>query len=216
MAKVKKKKAQKPKIDKSKSTLITSEFRLSYPHLFEPQAMEGSTKKKFSIVMLFPKDKEMMGQDPATKKPRSIKRAIKNAKLQAFGAEENWPDELVSPIADGDDPKYKDKDGYKGHWVIKASSNEDQRPVVVDRKMNAIVDASEIYPGCYARACIFAYVWEFAGKQGVSFILDHVQKLRDGKSFGGKKPVDQVFAPLEDEDDEEDFDNGADEDSDEE
>ena len=37
-------------------TYITPAFRLSYPALFEAQAVMGDeTKKKFSVTMLFPK-----------------------------------------------------------------------------------------------------------------------------------------------------------------
>ena len=76
-------------------------------------------------------------------------------------------------------------------------------PVLSMRDMTPITEPSELYPGCYARAYIYAYVWEpYMKKQGVGFILDHVQKLRDGKSFSAKKPVEQVFAPLEALDDE--------------
>ena len=54
---------------------------------------------------------------------------------------------------------------------------------------------------------------ESGKRKGVGFMLDQVQKMGDGKSFGGKKPVDQVFGPVggagraapADEEDEQDF-----------
>lgn len=183
------------KIDKDLCRIITPEFRVSYPHVFKAQAVKATDKPKFSITMLYPKDSDLMGSSPDGK-PRSLKEVIKNAKLAQFGPKENWPDGLESPVIDGDNPKFADKDGYKGHWVIKATTSEDQRPSVVDAEMAPITEASELYPGSYARAYVYAYVWEYMGKQGVGFILDHVQKLRDGKSFGGKKPVEQVFSPV--------------------
>lgn len=190
-----------PKIDKDLCRIITPEFRVSYPHVFKAQAVKATDKPKFSITMLYPKDTDLMGQGPDGS-PRSLKEVIKNAKLAQFGPKENWPEGLESPVIDGDNPKFADKDGYKGHWVIKATTSEDQRPSVVGPnpdeygKLITIEDPAELYPGCYARAYVYAYVWEYMGKQGVGFILDHVQKLRDGKSFGGKKPVEQVFAPV--------------------
>lgn len=189
------------KEDKDLCRIITPRFRVSYPHVFKAQAPKDG-KPKFSITMLFPKDSDLTGLAPDGK-PRTLKEAIRNAKTNAFGEKSNWPKGLESPVVDGDDERFEGKDGYKGHWVIKASTSEDQRPTVVDKNMAAIVDPADLYPGCYARANIFAYVWEFMGRKGVGFILDHVQKLKDGKSFGGKKPVDQVFAPIEDEDDNE-------------
>lgn len=173
------------KSDKEKSRLLTPEFRVSYPHVFKANSIKGS-KPKFSVTMLFPKDSDLS----------PIKNAIREAKIAAYGPNKaDWP-EVDSPVTDGDKPKYADKEGYKGHWAIKASTNEDQRPGVVDENVQPIVDPSKFYPGCYARAYVYAYCWEFAGKRGVGFILDHVQKLRDGKSFGGKKPADQVFTPV--------------------
>lgn len=176
----------KPKANKDLSRVLTPEFRVSYPHVFKAQAIKPTDKPKFSVTMLFPKNADLS----------ALKEAMRQAKIAQFGPKENWPDDLESPVVDGDNPKHADKEGYKGHWVIKASTNEDQRPGVVDENVQPIVDQAKFYPGCYARAYIYAYVWEYMGKQGVGFILDHVQKLRDGKSFGGKKPADQVFSPV--------------------
>lgn len=199
------KRKQGKKLTKEKRDLcriITPKFRLSYPHLHEPHAMQGSTKKQYSIVMLFDKEKKMVGKAPPDKEgvavARTIQEAIRNAKIAEWGPDKSeWPDDIESPIRDGDDPKFEDKEGYAGHWAIKAISNEDQRPTVVDHDMEPIEKAADIYPGCYARAFIYAYVWYFGGKKGVGFILDHVQKMGEGKSFGGKKPVGAVFAPVE-------------------
>lgn len=181
--------------DKEKCRMITPEFRVSYPHVFKAQAPKSSDKKKYSITMLFPKNSDLMGSylggDPV-----SIKDVIKLAKIAKFGPKENWPADLESPVTDGDDPKHADKEGYKGHWVIKASTSEENKPGVVDENSVPITDPGSFYPGCYARAYVYAYAWEYMKKQGVGFILDHVQKTRDGKSFGGKKPVEQIFAPL--------------------
>lgn len=186
--------------DKEKQRILTPVFRVSYPHVFKPSAFKGA-KPKYSVTMLFPKNGDLT----------SIKEAIKQAKIAAYGPKKSeWPEHLESPVTDGDDPKHANKEGYKGHWAIKASSNEDQKPGVVDKKTDDILDPSEFYPGCYARAYVFAYAWEFAGKQGVSFILDHVQKVKDGKSFGGKKSAKQVFTALEDDDNDDNDDDSED------
>ena len=190
--------AKKPVNKDIVQRMITPVFRLSYPHLFKAQAPKPTDKPKFSITMLFPKGTDLMGQTLATEqepsRPISLKDVIRNAKLQEFGAQENWPKNLLSPVTDGDEKA--ENEGYKGHWVIKATSNEESRPGVVDAQGVPITEASVIYPGCYCRAYVYARVWEYMGKQGVQFILDHVQKMKDGKSFGGKKPVEQVFGPV--------------------
>lgn len=184
------------KEQEDKCRIITPEFRVSYPHVWKAQAMPGtSNDPKFSITMLFSKDTDMT----------EIKNAIKEAKIAKFGAnQKSWP-KCVSPVQDGDGEagvtkKTGDKkEGYEGCWVIKASTSADQQPGIVGKDGKAITKQADFYAGCYARAYVYAYVWEFpkgSGKFGVGFILDHIQKLRDGKSFSGKKPVEQVFGPV--------------------
>lgn len=176
------------KADKEACRILTPEFRVSYPHVFKPQGMQNKkdSAKKYSITMLFPKDVDLA----------LLKKAMTNAKVQKYGDKANWPKNLESPVSDGDNPKNADKEGYAGHWAIKASSSEDQKPGVVDQNVEPIIDQSAFYPGCYARASLLAYIWDNEFGCGVGFILDHVQKLRDGKSFGGKPPADQVFTPV--------------------
>jgi hypothetical protein len=180
--------AKATKEEKEQCRVLTPEFRVSYPHVFKPQGMQGKkdAAKKYSITMLFPKDTDLT----------LIKKAMTNAKIQKFGPKEKWPKNLESCVSDGDSPKNADKEGYAGHWVIKAGSGEDQKPGVVDQNVEPIIDQSSFYPGCYARASCLAYIWDNEFGQGVGFILDHVQKMRDGKSFGGKPPADQVFSPV--------------------
>ncbi len=191
------------KVQREKTRIVTSEFRVAFPHLYKPNAMQDS-KPKYSITMLFSKKQDLA----------LIKKAIRQAKINEFGDDESdWPEELESCVRNGDLPKYAKFDGFKGHWAIKATSNVNSRPSVVDEDMEEIAELSgKFYPGCYARASIFGYVWTFGTKQGVGFIVDHVQKLREGKPFGGKPPVDQVFSPVntgkaskEEDSDEDDF-----------
>lgn len=184
--------------------IVTPEFRVSYPHVFKAQAMPGTKNDpKFSVTMLFDKSQDLA----------PIKKAIKAAKVAKFGPDETkWPKVIKSPVKDGDGPAGiakktgKRMEGYEGHWVIAASTGETSPPSVVDRNGEEILKAADFYAGCYARAYVYAYVWEFpkgSGTYGVGFILDHVQKLKDGKSFSGKKPVGEVFGALASDDSEE-------------
>lgn len=191
------------KEDKQKCALITCEARLSYPHVFAPHAPKEGDKKKYSVTLLLDKTKDNTGLD-LDGNPRTLQRAFKNAKIAAFGPKENWPKGIISPIQDGDDPKFANKKGYKGHWVVTAKANADQKPAVVDANMIAITEPNDLYPGCYVRAYVQAYVNEFMGTLRVLLSLEHVQKLREGEPFGGKKPIDQVFSPVVSKDEEED------------
>lgn len=190
--------------------MITPTFRLSHPHLFKANAPNPKDAPKFQATMMLSKKSDLMGCTLAVtgddgsiitpSKPISLKEILRNAKIIKYGAQENWPDDLQSCVGDGDDSSYHkkgEKEGYKGHYVVKMTSREDQRPGVVDSDGTPITDPGVIYPGCYCRAYVYARVWEHeTGGCGVQLILDHIQKVKDGKSFGGKKPVEQVFGPL--------------------
>lgn len=167
--------------------LITPVFRVAFPHVFQPQAMKGGTPK-YSVTMLFPKDSDLS----------ALKKAMKAAKIAAFGSDKaNWP-EFEMPVKDGDVPSTTGEiyEGFAGHYAIKASSNANSKPGVFDESVQPITEPADFYPGCYAIAYCFAYVWEFNGRHGVGFILDHLQKQRDGQPFGGKKSGQAIFKPV--------------------
>lgn len=186
--------------------LITPEFRVSYPHLFKPNAIKQGDDEKYSVTMLFKKTQDLS----------KLKLAMDHAKIEMWGRDKTkWPKGLLSPVSDGDSEQYLDdegvtKEGYAGHWVIKASSRASNKPGIVNEEAQPILDASEIYPGCFARAQIYANPWEYAGKKGVSFILDAVQKTKDGPSLSNRKSASEIFDPISASGDttEEDADNG--------
>jgi hypothetical protein len=176
------------KEDLTKCRIVTPVFRVAFPHLFQPYAMDEGSKKKFSVTMLFPKKSDLT----------DIKKALRNVKLITWGEKDEWPEDLESPVVDGDLPKHKDKQGYKGCYAIKATSNENQKPGVFDYpNCDPILDPADLYPGCYARASVLGYPWAFGSKQGVGFILDHVQKIKDGEPFTSKPSAESVFAPID-------------------
>ncbi|MBK8260162.1 MAG: DUF2815 family protein [Nannocystis sp.] len=144
---------------KDEQRIVTPEFRVSYPHVFKAQAMPGTKNDpKFSVTMLFDKKQDLA----------AIKKAIKAAKVAKFGEDpKKWPEGIKSPVKDGDGPAGiakktgKPMEGYAGHWVVAASTGETSPPGVVDRNGEEILKASDFYAGCYARAYVYAYVWEF-------------------------------------------------------
>jgi len=194
---VAKKKLTKEERDLCRMT--TPVFRVSFPHLLKPSAQKGG-KPKYSVTMLFAKNSDLTGTAPDGT-PRSIKEIIKNAKVVSFGSKENWPEGIQSPVTDGDDAKKTKHEGFAGNWAISAKSEEDQPPAVVDINKKPITDSKAIYAGCYARAAIYAHVWEYNGEHGVRFVLDRIQKVKEGKAFSSKGDVNKMFTPLSDDDD---------------
>jgi len=201
--------AVKKKTDKAPNgiSLVTQTFRVSYPHLFKAQAI-GKADPKYSVTMLFAKEDDIS----------ELRGAIAQVKRARWGKDKSkWPEFAHPVVINGDKPKYADKEGYAGHWAIKASSSEDKKPGVVDQDLQKILDPAEIYPGCFARAKVFVTTYDNEFGAGVTIILDHVQKVDDGDSIGGRAPAEKSFSPIssgkkkkkvtDDDDDEDDSDN---------
>lgn len=182
------------KVDVESLKVLTSEFRVSHPHVFKPTAMKGDTKLNYSLEMLF--DKKITDLS-------LLQKPLLNAIKGKWGPDKSkWPNPLKNPIRDGDKPYGKNKEvkpEHKGMWVVKSSSSaEYSKPHVVGRDPKVpLTQESELYPGCYARASLKAHAYTFADKDGVKFVLDAVQFIRDGKAMGGKKPADQIFGIVE-------------------
>lgn len=198
-------------VDVEKLKLLTPEFRVSHPRVFKPGQIQGAGEPMYSIEMLF---------DKATTKLSEIQRPLIVAAKDKWGDDKNeWPKPLKWPFRDGDKPRFNKKTKkmevkpeHVGMWVVKASSSAKySKPHVVGKDPKvALTDESELYPGCYARAHLKAHAYEFADKNGVKFILDGVQFIRDGKAIGGKKPADQMFGVIEGDDGDESFDQSFD------
>lgn len=181
--------------------IVTGKVRFSYAYLFEARAsQQGGDDAKYSVALLIPKsDTTTLGK---------IKQAMQEARdnfCNRNGAN-TIPAKFNHTMHDGDglrdsgDP-YGDE--CKGHYVITVSSK--QKPVIVDRAGNPIIDATEVYSGCYGRASINFYGYNTNGKKGVSAGLLAVQKLADGEPFGTVGSADDFNDGFQDEGADDDF-----------
>lgn len=171
----------------------TPDFRVAFPAVFKAKRNDLSGKDEFSLVALFPKGANL----------KELEAAAKAALVKKWGdKKEKWPKNLRSPFRDqGDREKENDNgdmvlpQGYeKGAVYINLKSN--QRPGVVDQSVQEILDESEFYGGCWARASINAYAYDQAGNRGVAFGLMNVQKVRDDDAFGNRTKPQDDFAPV--------------------
>jgi hypothetical protein len=172
--------------------VITPKFRASFPQLFEAKAF-GEQEAKFSIKMLFDKKTDL----------KPLQDVVKKAAQAKWG--DQLPKGLTTPFANGDEKEYE---GYENTIVVSAASKF--KPPVVNQKVEPILDAEEFYAGCYARAALVAYAWEYSDpttkkvmKRGVSFNLESVQKLAEGKPFVSRPKVEDTFDAVEDGSDDE-------------
>jgi hypothetical protein len=174
----------------SETKVVTGPVRLSYVHVWEPWSNNEGQEPKYSCALLIPKS------DKATlRKLRAAQQAaLEQGKDSKFGGKvpARWDD----TIHDGDeDADLERNPEYAGHFYMSVSSKT--KPGIVDKDVNPILDSTEVYSGCYARVSINAFPYAVSGKKGVSFGLNHIQKLRDGDFLGGRSKAEDDFDAVE-------------------
>ncbi len=181
--------------------VVTPEFRMVWPNLFEPRAFMRDGKPtgepKYGLTMLFTKD-DISGLKAV---------AAKVAKAQ-------WPGrdlkELKFPFKNGDALAKasikKDEDAgktprdvsfYEGMVVVKTSSKFAPQVHGMDRK--EILDPKRSYSGAYGYAELnfVAYPGVGGGQDGVTCYVNFVMLSdRKGDRIAGKNAVD-VFAGIQ-------------------
>src|SRR5699024_10490406 len=149
--------------------IVTGVVRLSFTHLFEPWSNDPNQEPKYSVMLLIPKS------DKATiKKIKAAQASALEAGKAKFGGK--VPKGWHTTLRDGDEEMDTDEPPeYAGHMFMSVSSKT--RPGVVDAGVNPIMDSTEVYSGCYGRVQIGAFAYSTSGNKGVSFGLNHVQKV---------------------------------------
>lgn len=173
-----------------KIQMVTPKFRVAFASLFTPKDRNG--KEKYEITMLFDES------------PKELKAKAIEVLTEAFGAEKiekfKKREKVSIPFKDGNT---KDLDNYPffEDTVVAPASSQFQ-PGLIDGKRQPILDQEDFYNGCYARAQVSFYTWEFQGKIGVSMNLLNVQKMAEGERLGGGRvKAEDVFDAVESDDD---------------
>jgi len=173
--------------------MITPVFRVSYPNVFKPRFNKLNNKMEYSIEALFDKNADLSG----------LKKAAEEACVKEFGPDKTkWPKKLRSPFKDQAD-KAKEVDGKevladsytRGAMFLSLKSN--QKPGLVNQSTEDIIDETEFYAGCYARAYVTCYAYNQVGNAGVNFGLQHIQKVKEGDPLGSRVKVEDAFSPVD-------------------
>ena len=143
----------------------------------------------YRTSVLIPKrDKALVAQ---------IEEAIEEAK--EYGKTAKWggkiPRNLKISFQDGDDTDLEKYPENEGHMLLNTRSKK--KVGLVDTDRQPILDASEIYSGCWAYVSVTSFAYDNESK-GVSFFLNNIMKARDGEPFGsGVSSPDEDFAGIE-------------------
>jgi hypothetical protein len=164
--------------------IITGKVRASYAHLLEPTAIDEGQEKKYSVSLIIPKsDKKTID---------AIKKGIEAAREQG---KSKWggkiPAKLKLPLRDGDEER-PDDENYADAYFINATCKT--KPGVVDKDLNPIMEADQIYSGMFVRASITLYPFDASGNRGIACGLNNIQKLADGDPLGGRSRAEDDFA----------------------
>lgn len=167
----------------NKVKVVTGKVRFSFCHVFEPTSMIEGGIPKYSVSIIIPKS------DTATvAKLNAAFEEAKNSNAGFFGGA--VPKGLKGGLRDGDEER--DDEAYANSYFINANSV--QKPGLVDADMNAIIDPSEFYSGCFGRASVTFYPYNASGSKGIACGLNNIQKLEDGERLGGGSSAASDFA----------------------
>lgn len=179
--------------------VVTGLVRFSYVNIFKSRSFTDGQDAKYSICLLIPKE------DKATLK--KIKAAIAEATEEGIASK--WggkkPANLKNPLRDGDEERAEEAEEYEGMYFLNANSQ--QKPGIVDKDLNEILDPDEVYSGCWGRASINFFPYNSNGNKGIGAGLNNIQKVKDGERLGGARASAEAdFGDgFEDDDDDEDF-----------
>jgi hypothetical protein len=161
--------------------VITPKCRLNYAHIFTPRAGPNGGESAYSVTLVFPQGADLG--------------ALKNAAYAA--AKEKWgdkvPKQLRSPFRSN-----SDRDGQEGFAPggIFITARSQNKPGLVDQSMQPVLSNEVLYSGCYVRASLRSFAYDFQGNKGVSFALLNLQKMSDGDRLDNRRSAEQDFEPL--------------------
>jgi hypothetical protein len=196
------------------ATLMTPVGIVCFANIFTPRSFEAGKAPSYSMLLVFDKkgleQKYFKGNKmiPHGTNWSDLRSKVGQAASGKFGAEE--AKKLLSrrklnlPWREGSE--YEEYGPPFGDDSIFIRLSSKTAPGVVDAKRQTILDDSEFYSGCYARATAAVWPFDTAGNKGVTLLLNNVQKIADGERLSGSKRAaeDDFESASEDGDDNED------------
>lgn len=167
----------------------------SYVNAWEPKSINGSTPKYSVSLIISKNDAKTLEKIKA-----AIQAAYTEGEAKLKGNSRFCPslDTIKNPLRDGDKERPNDA-AYENSYFVNANSA--QKPEIVDKDMQPIIDRSEVYSGVMGRASISFYAFNSNGNRGIACSLNHLQKFFDGEPLGGKSSAESDFATADDTED---------------
>lgn len=174
--------------NKNAMHVVTGPVRLSYVHVMRPKQNvkdDGSPDEPtYSVMMIIPKTDTATLTAIRNAQKAALAAGVANGKFPG-GAPKAWKNTLRDGDLEGETPE------LEGAFFMNVSSKS--KPGVVDKRVQPILDETEVYSGMWARVDIGAFPYNSNGSKGVSFGLNHIQKIRDDERLDGATRAEDVF-----------------------
>lgn len=176
--------------------VVLGDMRVIHPHVCQPtQApIKGQPGKKaaprYKVDFLVPKS------DTETLKKLTSVLGQDFKQSFADGTKEQFAAAVANCRKDGDRPDAKPYEA--GNWVFSANSDADHKPAVFGTNQQPLLDASQIYGGCYCHLQLLAGSGTnpSSGQPYVKLYIVQVMKSKDGEKLGGAGPNPNAFASV--------------------
>lgn len=158
---------------------------MSYPHLFQPRAVQQGQEPKYSVAALIRKDDPQVTQ---------IQAAIETEKANGFPS--GFPAKAKVCLKDcavefPEDPK------LANYYVVSCNANAKDKPPVVDTSMQPVMDPAKVYAGAIAWLHISIYPYNKDVNRGIAAGLNGVMLTGEEGELGrldNKPTVEQMFS----------------------
>lgn len=176
--------------------VVTGPVRLSYVNIMRPKARandDGSPGEPvYSCQLVISKSDTKTLDALRTAQKAALAQGVASGKFPG-GAPKAWKNTLRDGDVEGETPE------LEGAYFMNVQSKS--KPGVVDRRVQPILDETEVYSGMWARVDLNAFAYSVNGNKGVSFGLNHVQKIRDDDRLDGATKAEDVFDEYDEGDD---------------
>lgn len=151
----------------SKDTkILLPKARASFARIFEPEMVkknDGSEKAVYSTSLIFP-------DETPTEEIRKISQLFKAVATEKWG--DKIPANLVLPLKKKEDAVSNDTgeryNGYEGTgYHLQTKADRSQPPVKDQRKQIVTKESGKFYSGCWCRAVVSGWAWEFQDERGI-------------------------------------------------
>jgi hypothetical protein len=171
----------------STTKCITPKAMLSYPHLFEPRAVDEGGEPKYSAAFVFAPGTDLTAMEKAAevagrekfgdKQFETLKKAGKlRMPFRSDTEERGYPDGST----------YFNATSKTQPGMVQPFAGKDGRPA-------ELTDEKDIYPGCFVRASVNFYGYDTKGNKGVAVGLNNLQKMAEGERLDFRKAAKDEF-----------------------